>query len=173
MVKELIDKEYKTREFTRLANQFIENPSDIAELVEVSGSKEPHPYPEYASWLLIHITRKAPQLIESYQHKFIDTILRSSNQSVLRNLLNACVSLPLIEHEESAFLDRLLDFVKDDTNKVALQVYGLYKLEQFVEKYPEILPEINGILDLKEENNLQPAMRVAIRNYRKNMEHRT
>jgi hypothetical protein len=170
MVKELIDKEYKTREFTRLANQFIENPSDIAELVEVSGSKEPHPYPEYASWLLIHITRKAPQLIEAYQHKFIDTILRSSNQSVLRNLLNSCVSLPLIEHEESAFLDRLLDFVKDDTNKVALQVYSLYKLEQFVEKYPEILPEINGILDLKEENNLQPAMRVAIRNFRK--EHR-
>ncbi|MCF8415057.1 MAG: hypothetical protein K9G40_02345 [Crocinitomicaceae bacterium] len=167
MVKELIDKEYKTREFTRLANQFIEKPSDIAELVEVSGSKEPHPYPEYASWLLIHITRKAPQLIETYQHKFIDTILSSANQSVLRNLLNSCVSLPFIEHEESAFLDRLLDFVKDDTNKVALQVYGLYKLKQFVEKYPEILPEINGILDLKEENNLQPAMRFAIRNFRK------
>jgi hypothetical protein len=167
MVKELIDKEYKTREFTRLAIRFIENPSDISKLVEVAGSNEPHPYPEYASWLLIHITRKSPQLIEPFQHKFIDTILSSSNQSVLRNLLNSCVSLPLIEHEESAFLNRLLDFIKDDTNKVALQVYRLYKLEQFVEKYPEILPEINGILELKESEILQPAMRVAIRNFRK------
>ena len=167
MVKELIDKEYKTLEFKRLAIRFIENPSDISKLVEVAGSNEPHPYPEYASWLLVHITRKSPQLIEPFQHKFIDTILSSSNQSVLRNLLNSCVSLPLIEHEESAFLDRLLDFVKDDTNKVALQVYGLYKLEQFVEKYPEILPEINGILELKESEILQPAMRVAIRNFRK------
>ncbi len=167
MVKELIDKEYKTREFTRLDIRFIENPSDISKLVEVAGSNEPHPYPEYASWLLVHITRKSPQLIEPFQHKYIDTILSSSNQSVLRNLLNSCVSLPLIEHEESAFLDRLLDFVKDDTNKVALQVYGLYKLEQFVEKYPEILPEINGILEFKESEILQPAMRVAIRNFRK------
>jgi hypothetical protein len=38
------------------------------------------------------------------------------------------------------------------------EVAALYKLEQFIEKYPEILPEINGILVLKEENNLQPAM---------------
>jgi len=167
MVKELIEQHWKTREFTQLAVQFIENPSNIPELVEVAGSQLPHPFPEYASWLLVHLTRQAPHLTEPFQSKFIAIILSSTNQSILRNVLNSCVSLPLIEYEESAFLDRLLDFVKDDSNKVALQVYSLYKLKQYVEKYAEILSEINSLIDLKESNKLQHSMRVAIRNFRK------
>jgi hypothetical protein len=65
----------------------------------------------------------------------------------------------------------LLLFVADDTNKVALQVYAIYKLIQFTQKYPEIKTEIEALFALKEENEnssakLKPAMRVAIRNYR-------
>jgi len=65
----------------------------------------------------------------------------------------------------------LLLFVADDTNKVALQVYAIYKLIQFTHKYPEIKTEIEALFALKEENGnssakIKPAMRVAIRNYR-------
>jgi hypothetical protein len=77
-----------------------------------------------------------------------------------------CELLPLIEYKESEFLDKLIDNIKDDSNKVALFVYSIYKLIQFTKKYPEIKPEIEGIISLKEEP-MKPAMKIGIRRYLK------
>lgn len=167
MIVELIDRHYKTREFTNLADLFIKDPTLLNELVNVATSDLNHPYPEYASWLLIHIIKKHPELVVPYQSQLIDKILGSNNQSVLRNLVNTTVSLPLIEHKESAFLDKLIEFIKDDSNKVALFVYSLYKLIQFIQKYPEIKPEIMGIIELKQAKEMQPSIKVSIRNFLK------
>lgn len=166
-VKQLIEQNYKTREFTKLADRFILDPSLLDELVAIATTELPHPYPEYASWLLIHIVKKAPELIEPFQALIIDRILISKNQSVLRNLTNTSVALPLIPHKESEYLDRLIQFISDDSNKVALFVYGMYKLIQFTKKYPEIKFEIDGIIALKQTQNMQPAIRIGIRNYQK------
>ena len=85
----------------------------------------------------------------------------------MRNLCNTCSNLPLIDYKESEFLDQLIAFIKDDSNKVALCVYAIYKLIQFTEKYPEIKPEIVGIIELKQTVTIQPAVRIGIRNYLK------
>lgn len=166
-VKETIAAKSKNRGFTELSDQFILYPQYIPELLDLALSDLKHPYPEYASWLLLHIVKKNPELIELYQPMLIDRILVSTNQSVLRNLVNITEILPLIEYKESEYLDRLLHFISDDSNKVALFVYSIYKLVQFTKKYPEIKYEIEGIISLKQEP-LQPALRIGIRNYLKN-----
>jgi len=165
VVKELIDTYHKTHDFTKQAYRFVKDISSIKELVEVAVSDLPKPYPEYASWLLVHICAIEPTLLSTYQATMIDRILISDNQSVLRNLSNVCHSLPLIEYRESELLDRLLSVISDDTNKVALFVYACYKLVQFVQKYPELKPEIESIFSLKQEP-LKPAMRIGIKNFR-------
>lgn len=167
----LIKENYKSSNFLLLADNFVQQPSLLDDLVGVATSQLSHPFPEYASWLLIHVEKKSPGILIPFQHNFIDYLLNGKNQSVLRNLLNCCHVLPLIEYQESAFLDQLLLFVADDTNKVALQVYAIYKLIQFTHKYPEIKNEIEALFALKEENGnssakIKPAMRVAIKNYR-------
>jgi hypothetical protein len=167
MVKELISKYYKSSEFLNLADSFIADPSLLHELVDIATSELPHPFPEYASWLLIHIAKKAPNLIEPFNEKIIDSILISTNQSVLRNLMNTSVSLQLTEYKESDFLDKTIQFISTDSYKVALFVYSIYKLIQFTHKYPEIKPEILGIIDLKRDNEMKPAMKIGIRNYLK------
>lgn len=167
MILALIDQRYKTRDFTKVAEKFIQDPSLLPELIEVATSDLKHPYPEYASWLLIHVVKKTPEIVEPFQSSLIDTILRSKNQSVLRNLTNVCVELPLIEYRESEFLDRLIELLKDDSNKVALFVYSIYKLIQFTLKYPEIKHEILGIIELKQSREIQPSIKIAIRNYLK------
>lgn len=167
MILNLIDNRYKTRDFTKSAELIIQDPSLLPELIEVATSDLKHPYPEYASWLLIHVVKKVPEIVEPFQHCLIDTILSSKNQSVLRNLTNVCVELPLIEYRESEFLDRLIEFLKDDSNKVALFVYAIYKLIQFTIKYPEIKHEILGIIDLKQSRDLPPSIKIGIRNYLK------
>lgn len=165
-VKETIVAKSKNRGFTELSNQFILNPQYIPELLDLALSDLKHPFPEYASWLLLHIVKKKPELIEAYQPMLIDRILVTTNQSVLRNLVNISGMLPLVEHKESEYLDRLVQFIGDDSNKVALFYYSISKLIQFTKKYPEIKHEIEGIISLKQEP-LQPAMRIGIRNYHK------
>jgi hypothetical protein len=167
----LIEKNYKSSDFLLLADHFLQKPKLLNELVQVATDKLSHPFPEYASWLLIHIEKKSPGILVPFQDKFIAYLLHAKNQTVLRNLMSCCQVLPLIDYEESAFLDKLLEFVADDSNKVALQMYAIYKLIQFTQSYPEIQTEIEAIFALKEENgktkgNLKPAMRIAIRNYR-------
>ena len=165
MVKELIDTYYKSHDFTKQAHHFIEDPSKIGELVDIALSDLPKPYPEHASWLMVHICGTEPTLLSAHQVSIIDRILTSENQSVLRNLVNVCHSLPLIEYRETELLDRLISLISNDDNKVALFVYACYKLTQFVQKYPELKPEIEAIFSLKQEP-LKPAMRIGIRNFR-------
>lgn len=167
MVKNLLGEHYKQHGFPKLASRFIQEPQLIPELVEIAISDLKHPFPECASWLLTHIVKTNPELLEEFQPQFIDCLLKSKNQSVLRNLCNTCSHLPLIDYKESEFLDQLIDFIKDDSNKVALFVYGMYKLIQFTQKYPEIKSEIEGIIELKQTVNIQPAVRIGIRNYLK------
>lgn len=169
-VKELIQEHYLTRNTSNLVNLIIKDRSLVDELVEIAISDLPHPFPEHASWIILHILKKDPKVVEAYQDVFIDRILVSTNQSVLRNLTNVTVSFPLISYRESEFLERLIDLIKDNSNKVALFVYAIYKLIQFTQKYPEIKSEIEGIIALKQSQEIQPAIRIGIRNYLKQTE---
>ena len=86
----LIEENYKSSDFLLLADNFVRQPSLLDELVEVASNHRSHPFPEYASWLLIHVEKKSPEILIPYQKDFIDYVLNGNNQSVLRNLLNCC-----------------------------------------------------------------------------------
>lgn len=162
---QLIDARQKTRNFTSLASQFVENPQKLEALVKIALSDMNYPYPEYASWLLLHVAKLKATLLEPFQTAIIDRILTCENQSTLRNLVASSTHLTLFEYKEGEFLDRLIAFVKNNENKVALIVYSIYKLIDFTLKYPEIKHEIVEILKIKQENGLSPALKIGIRNY--------
>lgn len=162
---QLIDARHKTRNFTSLASQFVENSQQIEALVKTALSDLNYPYPEYASWLLLHVAKANATLLEPFQTAIIDRILTCDNQSALRNLVASSTHLTLIDYKEGEFLDRLISIVKNNENKVALIVYSIYKLVDFTLKYPEIKHEIVEILKIKQENGLSPALRIGIRNY--------
>jgi len=84
----LIKENYKSSNFLLLADNFVQQPSLLDDLVGVATSQLSHPFPEYASWLLIHVEKKSPGILIPFQHNFIDYLLHGKNQSVLRNLLN-------------------------------------------------------------------------------------
>ena len=163
--KDFINNMFLTRDFAKHVDVFVKDEKLLIDLVKTATSNLPHPYPEYGSWLITHIAKTQPQVLEKFQEDFIDCVMASKNQSVLRNLVNTTQLLPLIEYKESEYLDKLLTFIKDDSNNVALFVYSLYKLIQFTKKYPEIKNEIEGVLLLKPQE-MKPSMRVAIRKYK-------
>ena len=152
--------------FKTLLKHFISSEKAIKEIVILATTKDDYPVQEHSSWLLMHVLDHKKESVSAYQHKIIDAFCDSQNQSVLRNLCNIMYKLPIIDYREGELLELLISHFKNLNNKVALHVYCLYKLKQFELKYPEIAPEINQLIALKEENDLPPSLKVAIRKYR-------
>jgi hypothetical protein len=143
---------------------FLNDKIQLKNLINVACSKLEHPYPAYAAWIVSNISKKNTELLVEFQPQLIDTILSSNNQSVLRNCVQSLNNLPISNYKEGELLDRLIGFIQDDSNKVALFVYSIYLLAKFTRKYPAIKQEIQVIIDSKPLIQ-QPAMRVGIRNY--------
>ena len=155
----------KEPKFTEWHTYFVAHPEQIPDLVDLALGSKNSPLPAHASWLLIHIAKADWTLLASYEQAFIDHFLQSTNQSILRNLLVSLLEFPLSEYRESELLDALILHLKNEENKVALRVYSLYKLTEFVRRYPEIKVEIDAVLEIIQENPMSPFMKIGIRNF--------
>jgi hypothetical protein len=164
-VEEALIARIKKPKFTEWHRHFVAHPEQIPDLVDLALGSKKAPMPAHASWLLIHLAKADWTLLASYEHAFIDHFLQSTNPSILRNLLVSLLEFPLTDYRESDFLDYLITHVKNEENKVALRVYSLYKLTEFVQRYPEIKVEIDAVIELIQEHPMSPAMKVGIRNF--------
>lgn len=167
-VLELIQTHAKSKDFISLYTRFIDQSEYLDDLIEVATSDLKHPFPEYASWLVLHIAKTKPIVLQPFQKKIIDRILTSRNQSVLRNLIYSNHLIGKTSYQEGELLDYLIEAIRNENNKVALQVYALYSLLPFIKDYPELKSEIDSILQIKQEP-LKPAMKVAIRNFHRSL----
>ena len=71
-----------------------------------------------------------------------------------------------IEDKESELIDRLIYFIQNNDNKVALQVYSMYNLVKFVKKYPELKIELVALIQIY-NNERSAAYKGAVRNFLK------
>ena len=169
-VEEALIARIKKPKFTEWHRHFVAHPEQIPDLVNLALGSKKAPMPAHASWLLIHLAKADWTLLASYEHAFIDHFLVSTNQSILRNLLVTLLEFPLTDYREGEVLDALIAHLKNEEDKVALRVYSLYKLAEFVQRYPEIKTEIDAVLELIQVNPMSPAMKVGIRNFEKKMQ---
>jgi len=158
---------HKKRDFKFAIAYFEKNRGEIKLLVDFITSKKAYPYAEYASWLLVHLTQFDESLVEEFHKDFIDTVLKEeSNQTVLRNCVNILVQFDLIEYKEGELIDRLISFVQNGDNKVALQVYSIQMFVKYLFKYPELKEEFTSIVELYREGR-SAAYQSAVRTYHK------
>ena len=134
------------RNFDRYTEFFKENPTKINELVDIVVRQAHYPLEEYASWILVHISKDNPSQTQQFYPTFVDILFQSKNQSVLRNITCCINQLQSTEYKESELFDLFLSFIKDHKNKVALHVYSMYALVQYVKKYPELKTEIEDTI---------------------------
>jgi hypothetical protein len=165
-VYELIANNKRMRGFPNLAKFFLDDPQQIPELVGLATGNLPHPFPEYASWLLTHISKKAPDLVQPFYEKILIGLFATRNETVKRNLLGAIKYQPLHPFMEGELLDCLLKWIADPQCKPAVFMYGLETLCQFCKRYPEIYHEIDEIITLRAKFEITPAMKVSIKKFR-------
>ena len=108
---------------------------------------------EYGSWLCGHIVKDSPALLHPYVDDLLDLLEKEKNETLLRNWLKAIVdSKPDAVHDEK-LLNLSLAFLENSDHKVALHVYSIYALFPILKRNPELFPEINAMLELK---NIRP-----------------
>lgn len=140
---------------------FAKDQSTIKELIILSTKIDNYPVQEYATWILSHVTKIKNKEVQVFQPELIDAFLESNNQTCLRNICGVLKQLPLCEYKEGEFLEALVNHLKNESNKVALHVYSLYKLVQFAKKYPELIQELLQIMEIKQTAGLPPSIAVA------------
>jgi len=126
----------------------VSHPEEDDNLSKLIFKLEEYPYKEYVSWILMHIVQSKRIDVQYLYLKLVDVLFATDNQTVLRNVSNCTYYLQVTEYRESEFIDLLLGFIKNYDNKVALQVYSIYTLMQFVQRYPELQQEVSEIIKL-------------------------
>jgi hypothetical protein len=157
-VKSWIEEHQRTPHFLRLVDRLIAQPESIRELVDIAISEDKYPFPQYASWLLLHVARRNKTLVEPFYHSIIDCILTTENPSVLRSLMGVSLCLPITDYEEGRFLDRLFSIISDPDSKPGQVYYAARKAAEFVVPYPELQREIELMLEFREEMNVSPGI---------------
>jgi len=150
-IKALIDQYQRSPEFLELSDSLMEQPASIKVLTGIAVSDDVYPYPQYASHLLLHVSWKNHFLIQSSYNKLIDCILTTRNISVQRNLLGVIINFPLREYKEGELLEFLFALVNDPKSKPGQVNYAVRKLAQYIERYPELLNELEVALELREQ----------------------
>lgn len=127
---------------------FVDRPKELDELMECIFKLEEYPFKEYASWILIHVSQSGKVDLTAYYTRLVDVLFKTADQTVLRNVTRSLHQFELTDYRESEFIDLLISFIQNYENKVALQVYSIYILSQFVKRYPELKEEITEIIAL-------------------------
>lgn len=148
---------------------FLERKYGIETLIKYAASTENYPLPDYSSWVVTHLVKEFPEHMKDYQPQIIDAFLESKNQTVLRNLAVAFILQPLIDHREGELYDALITHLLNSNNKVALHVNCIYKLIQFVQKYPELKEEINSCIQIRLEAGASASLKSVCKKFAKKL----
>lgn len=133
---------------TAFVDYFVNRPKEFDELMNCIFSLNEYPYKEYASWILIHVSQSGKIDLQPYYPKLVDILFKTKDQTVLRNVSRSLHQFHVTDYRESEFVDLLISFIQNYENKVALQVYSMYLLTQFIKKHPELKEEITQIIAL-------------------------
>ena len=137
-----------TRDKSTFVDYFVDRPKEFDEMMNCIFSLEEYPYKEYASWILIHISHSGKIDLQDYYPRLVDLLFKAEDQTVLRNVARSLHQFQVTDYRESEFVDLLISFIQNYGNKVALQVYAMYILAQFIKQHPELKDEITQIIAL-------------------------
>lgn len=146
-IKEKVREIRVVRDKQAFVAHFSRSKDDLDDLVNLTLNLAEYPYKEYSSWVLVHLCKSKTTDLQYLYPEFVDLLFKTDNQSVLRNVVNCLCQMEITDYRESDLIDQLIKFIQDHENKVALQVYSMFLLVQFIKKYPELKPEIVEIID--------------------------
>lgn len=120
-------------------------------------------------WVLDHATEKKngfifPILDERYQK-----VLKTDNESYIRQAMKLILRCPIIEDYAGELLDRCIGWMNNPKAKISSQGLGLEFFYRVCQLYPEMAPELIAIIEEMIERQPSAGMKVRLRQIRKKL----
>lgn len=157
----------QTRDFKRTIPLFLKD-EQLRTAIFNEIASDTYPFPEYSSWIAIHFFEKYPKLMTKAQcNLMIQTLLKTTNHSVQRNLTNTLVNAPFSCAENGELLDKLFLFLHQAEALPALKYHSLRMIEKhYLPHYPELVRELKTIFEVI-ATHPKPSMQAMARNFEK------
>lgn len=101
-----------------------------------------------ASWAVIHLAEKNPQLIDSYHQKLVDLLADQKNPvGVRRNIARLYQTCVIPSTIEGKLFDVGIKLIIDPKEPIAIKAYSMTVCERIANRYPELNPELKYAIE--------------------------
>lgn len=138
----------KTRDFESFKSDYASRTQDIDDLVGISLNFNDEKASIYGSWVCTHLVAVDPIPFQKRQAEVVNFLENGNHQSSLRSWMKVLTYLDIDEVHHGKVIDICTANIANSDNKVALQIYSMNVLTLLVLKYPELLEEIDSLIEL-------------------------
>ncbi|MCH5720385.1 hypothetical protein [Niabella hibiscisoli] len=156
----LLQKGYSKEQANEVVSWVSDNQKHFDELLKVFLTHKDFRIVQRAAWPLSYAAVNHPALIGKHYKKFVQQ-LNAPNQpaAVRRNILRIFDQLPNIpEAYHGVLMDSCFEYIADPEEAIATQAFALGILDKLTKLYPEILPELKTVVEVRLPN-AAPAFR--------------
>ncbi len=143
---------YKTRDFMSFQSRSLKQEQDIEDLIDISLDLRENHLTIIGSWVCAHIVEENIGAFLRRQNEIVSFLEEGKHQSTLRSWMKVLTFLNVNENLHGRVIDLCTKNIANSDNKVALQVYSIQALTPLVHTYPELLDEIDSLIELHSTN---------------------
>lgn len=141
---------HSTEEITMVARSAASNESLLSQLVTLSSSPAPR-VGFMSSWALSKVADIDPALFGPYLAMIIDALPGVPNESVQRSFMRIIMKSEIgniPESHHARLIGYCLSVLRTANGPVAPKAYGMELLSSFCERYPDLVNEVVGVVQL-------------------------
>ncbi len=106
-----------------------------------------------AGWPLSYAVQNHPQLIDKHFDSLLNNLTRTGmHNAVRRNTMRLLQDINIPEQYQGQAMDIAFNYIIDPKEKAAVKAFSLTVLENMLEEYPEIGPELKLVIEDQWEN---------------------
>jgi hypothetical protein len=114
-----------------------------------------------AAWCVNWAGKKYPQMLAPYVDLLVDRLQHpQANDSVQRNALRVLTDITIPEKHHGNLMNICFAFIEEPKTATAVKAFSLHMLRKLSKYYPEILPEVQLLIEDRIDNET-PAFKSA------------
>lgn len=165
-LKEEILKEHSKAQCTAIVNWVGASQQRFDELFRLFLNDE-YRVVQRAAWPVSYCVIAHPQFIKKHWAALVKNLQQPNlHNAVKRNSIRLLQDIPIPEKYQGSIMDICFNYLQSPTEAVAVKAFSLTVLNNLAKQYPEIIPEVQLILE-DQAQSLTAALKVRAREFLK------
>lgn len=157
--------EKHSRDLTMSIVKFVGDDKERFKELVTLVLKEDNKIAHWAAWPMSYVANKYPQLLKPWISKLLDKLEdKTIHHGTRRNILRAFESIDIPEKLEGRAVDLFLKDIADPSHPPAITSFAITAATRICAKYPELVTELNLLLDPLRQRPQPASITVRLRN---------